>query len=466
VRIIQALGWYYPDSLGGTEVYVAGLCRRLRAAGHEVFVAVPDVVYDYERFYEHDGIPVYRYPIPNTPTRAECQGIVSVQGAERFHAWLARQHPDVVHIHTFVTGLSLAEVRAAKVTGARVIVTTHSSSLGYVCQRGTMMRWGERLCDGICRPNKCAACELHHRGLSKPLAWVVGGIPPRVGRILGALPGKLGTVLGMSDLIVRNQSMQCEMVILVDKFVLLTEWALEAVAANSAPRDKLALNRLGLSQVNIAKKANPTDRPTKSPITIGYLGRFDAIKGVYDLARAVAHLPRDVPIHIEFRGPVNSDAERRVEVELRAIVEDDLRVTFAPSVPEAAVLDVLAGYDVLCCPAVCLEGGPTVALEAYAVGTPVIGTRIGGLAEIIMDGVNGKLIDPGDWRALAELLQEMAYNPAGTIDHWRWALPAPRTMDQVAADYLAVYIAQESDDLNHTTGDSYTLHPDYTENTR
>jgi glycosyltransferase involved in cell wall biosynthesis len=86
-----------------------------------------------------------------------------------------------------------------------------------------------------------------------------------------------------------------------------------------------------------------------------------------------------------------------------------------------------------------LEGGPTVAIEAHAVGTPVIGTRIGAMPEIITDGVNGRLVPPGDWCALARVLQEVATNPAETIDRWRLSLPQARSMDQVTADYLSLY---------------------------
>src|SRR5439155_524965 len=136
MKIVQAVGWYFPESLGGTEVYVAGLCRRLLAAGQEVLVAAPDAAHDHERTYEHDGVPVYRYPIPSAATRGEAQGLVTVRGAERFHAWLASQRPDLVHVHSFVTGLGLAEIRAAKLAGARVIATTHAATLGWVCQRG------------------------------------------------------------------------------------------------------------------------------------------------------------------------------------------------------------------------------------------------------------------------------------------------------------------------------------------
>jgi glycosyltransferase involved in cell wall biosynthesis len=96
--------------------------------------------------------------------------------------------------------------------------------------------------------------------------------------------------------------------------------------------------------------------------------------------------------------------------------------------------------DVLCCPSLTLEGGPTVALEAMAVGTPVVATRIGALAEVIQDGVNGRLVAPGDWRALAQAFRDIVNEPA-TLDRWRAALPAVRTMDEVVGDYLELYRA-------------------------
>jgi glycosyltransferase involved in cell wall biosynthesis len=106
-----------------------------------------------------------------------------------------------------------------------------------------------------------------------------------------------------------------------------------------------------------------------------------------------------------------------------------------------AVADVLRGYDVLCCPAICFEGGPTVALEAQAVGTPVVGSRIGGLAEIVRDGVDGRLVPANDAHALAAALREAARDPEHTIDQWRANAPTPRTMAQVASDYLRLYEA-------------------------
>ena len=439
MKIVQAVGWYHPDSLGGTEVYVAGLCRRLRESGQEVLVAAPDPGGVAERRYEHDGVPVYRYPIPSAPTREECQGETPVRGAARFHRWLAQERPDVVHAHTFVTGLGLAELRAARFAGARVIVTTHSASLGWICQRGTMMRLGQRLCDGLCRSAKCAACALQHRGMPIPLAAALGAVPPVLARAARRLPGRLGTALSMVDVIEGNQARQAEMIHTVDRFVLLTAWALETAVANGAPRAKLALNRLGLSQSKIVPKPGPDEAPTSLPVRVGYLGRFEALKGVHDLARAARALPAALPIRVELRGPVATMAERRCVAELQALVRHDPRVTFAPAVSHEAAADIIAGYDVLCCPSLAVEGGPTVAIEAHAVGTPVIGTRAGGLAELVSDGINGRLVRPGSWRELAAVLTDVAAAPAVTIDRWRRALPPARTMDQIATDYLEMY---------------------------
>jgi glycosyltransferase involved in cell wall biosynthesis len=57
------------------------------------------------------------------------------------------------------------------------------------------------------------------------------------------------------------------------------------------------------------------------------------------------------------------------------------------------------------------EGLPRVIIEAMATGTPVIGSRVGGIPELIKDGVNGFLIPPGDEQALAEKLRWVLSNP-------------------------------------------------------
>jgi glycosyltransferase involved in cell wall biosynthesis len=113
-------------------------------------------------------------------------------------------------------------------------------------------------------------------------------------------------------------------------------------------------------------------------------------------------------------------------------------VSLEPAVHPRDVPSLLASFDVLLCPSRALEGGPTVALEAMAVGTPVIGSAIPALTEIVQAGVTGWLHAPGDWRALAARLAELAESPAA-IDACRERLPPSRTLDAVAKDYEALY---------------------------
>jgi glycosyltransferase involved in cell wall biosynthesis len=441
MKIVQGVGWYYPESWGGTEIYVAGLAHRLRAAGHDVAVAAPDAEHTYERRYNHDGIAVYRYPIPAQPTRLEAQGGTTVRGAEQFHRWLEELRPDVVHLHTFVTGLGLAEIDAARAVGARVIVTTHSASLGFICARGTMMRWGSEPCDGITCDTKCAACLLQQRGVPRTVAPLVAGMPRDMADLARHLPGRAGAAFALPAFIRDQQARQQRLLSSVDRFVLLTDWARRTVIANGALPATVAVNRLGVAHRPYQPKPGPDVRPTTAPVRLAYVGRFDPIKGVEDFVRALTSLPADLTFSAVLIGPVFTAADRQVVDTLRRMIGADPRVTIAPPVPHARMSQALAEVDVLCCPSIAAEGGPTVAIEAHAVGTPVIGTRIGGLSELVADGINGRLVAPADWRALAEAVRAIVIDPAGTVDCWRRALPPARTLDEVTRDYLAMYAA-------------------------
>jgi glycosyltransferase involved in cell wall biosynthesis len=426
MKIVQALGWYFPESVGGTETYVAALSNRLRALGHVVAVTAPEPAGTARR-YQHDGSAVFRYPIPAAPTRAECQGDAPVRGAEALHGFLLNEAPDVFHCHSFVTGLGLKEMEAAKSAGARVVVTFHTPGLGYLCQRGTMMRFGKELCDGLASPSKCAACDLEHRGVPRPLADGIAALPLSFSRAGASVPG-----LGIASLIERNLLRERRVFELADAVVVLTEWARRAVEANVGASKKLHLNRLGVA----CGKFNGANRRPKPPHPIlGYLGRPDPIKGIWVLAEAVARASRDLDFTLEVRGAFREEQRRR----FRHLSSSDPRVRFEPPVPPAEVPEILSKYDVLLCPSIALEGGPTVALEAHAVGTPVIGSRIGGLAEIVEDEVNGMLLPPGDAGSLARAMERVVKDGAGILDRWRDRLPKTRTMDEIARDYLRLF---------------------------
>jgi glycosyltransferase involved in cell wall biosynthesis len=439
MRVVHLLGWYPPESLGGTELYVDALARWLHRAGHDVLVAAPDGSGAPARTYEHGGIPVYRYPVPPRPTRDEAQGHVTVRGAERLHRWLGATKPDIVHFHGFVTGLGLREIRAAAETEARTVLTNHLPSLGFICRRGTLMRWGVEPCDGVAEAAKCAACTLQQRGVPRRIAAGMATVPDGMGRAIGRLPGKVGTALGLPTSIETDLARQRELLDWLDAFVVLNQQAVEIVRANGLPMTKVFVNRLGVSLPGLIRKPGPETHPTRLPVTVGFIGRVHAIKGIDVLIQAIRRLGEAVPIRLEVRGPVAGAEEASYLRRLKGLAAGDSRINIGPVLKPEEVGPALARLDVLCCPSISFENGPTVALDACAVGTPVIGSRIGALPEIVDDGVNGRLFAPGDAIALASILAGLARDPSDTIDRWRRALPAVRTMEDVARDYLNLY---------------------------
>ena len=70
MRIIESAGFYYPESSGGTEAYVSSLARLLESEGMECIVAAPSSSGEAFR-YVHDGIEVFRYPVPKRWLRRE-----------------------------------------------------------------------------------------------------------------------------------------------------------------------------------------------------------------------------------------------------------------------------------------------------------------------------------------------------------------------------------------------------------
>ncbi len=439
MKILHLAGWYYPESIGGTEVYVRSLASRQREHGHAVTIAAPLVGLSGPRRDVQHGVDIFRYSIPDRATRDEAQGRTSVRGVAALSGFLAELKPDVAHFHSITTGLGLNEMVAAKNAGAKVVVTSHLPSTGYLCQRGTMMRWGKTLCDGHAKPVKCAACALEQRGLDRMSAWSLAWLGSVSGSAQWAGSGRAGSAFQMTELIRFRLEQQRLLFTVADKVVVLNEWSRRVALENGAPEGRLVLNRLGYSSAGeFRRKPPPEIAPTRVPIRIGYLGRLAESKGVTVMMSAIARLASDVRAEFEIRGIANDAEGIALSKRFADLAKSRANVRLEPAVPHDGVMELLASFDVLCVPSTSFENGPTVVIEAHAAGTPVIGTGIGAMLELIDSGVNGLLVPPGDAVALAQAFHRIARNP-GVIDDWRNNLPQPRTMAEVTDEYEALY---------------------------
>jgi glycosyltransferase involved in cell wall biosynthesis len=137
-----------------------------------------------------------------------------------------------------------------------------------------------------------------------------------------------------------------------------------------------------------------------------FIGRLDAVKGVPVLLEAFAVLRASVP---GARLTLVGDGPDRAGLEAVAAGLGDA-VRFTGYLTQEAVAAELAVHDVLVLPSFA-EGVPVVLMEAMASRLPVIATRVGGVAELVEDGVSGFLVPPGDPESLAERLGRLLTDP-------------------------------------------------------
>ena len=147
------------------------------------------------------------------------------------------------------------------------------------------------------------------------------------------------------------------------------------------------------------------------PRAILYVGVLTPLKGIHHLINAFALIAEDFPgAQLVILG---KDENRLYAANLREQVKKrglNNRVQFIGPQPQSELAIWMAQASVLVLPSMS-EGLGRVIIEAMATGTPVIGSRVGGIPELVRDGVRGFLVSPGDEKALAEKLRWILSNP-------------------------------------------------------
>jgi glycosyltransferase involved in cell wall biosynthesis len=138
---------------------------------------------------------------------------------------------------------------------------------------------------------------------------------------------------------------------------------------------------------------------------ISSIGRLTALKGHRFLLAALRELCGN---HPEVKCLLVGDGDERGTLEqLARDLHVSKHVVFCGALEDVTPIIGVSEFTVL--PSLS-EGLPLVALESLLLGVPVVASKVGGIPELVVDGVNGRLVSPGDVQGLATSIQWMLKN--------------------------------------------------------
>jgi glycosyltransferase involved in cell wall biosynthesis len=230
---------------------------------------------------------------------------------------------------------------------------------------------------------------------------------------------------------------------LAHRIVTSGEAVASIVAAAGVPRHRIVAIGPGIDtrrfHPRVSGQAVRAELALAGP-TVGLVANIRGSKGhrfFLDAAREVLRVRPDARFLIVGDGVGFDDVRRRVR-ELG--LEDRVVMTgFRRDVP-----DVMAALDVLVLPSVKSEAMSQVIPQALAVGTPVVGTSVGGTPELVRDGETGRLVPPADAAALARGILDLLGDPArarAMARRGQAEVLAGHSMDAAMTRTLAVYEA-------------------------
>lgn len=405
LHILHVVHVYPPEGNTGAENYTATLARLHAAAGHQVVVwtrghdpALPPG--DPGAFDEH-GIRVYRDALG--PQGREAWRRSDATSRRRFGRLLESFRPDVVHFqHLQYHDASLpADARDG---GAATVMTLHDGWLA--CPAVKRVDFTGRRCEREAGA-VCLGCFWGGRKSQV--------VSPRIVRAAGAwiAPDELRSW--------KEQSQQ--IVDAVDLVVSPSRFLRDDLAARGVRFDRSEI--VGFGPLRPAGTVS-APRPD-GPLRIGVIGGH-ADKGIGVAYAALEQVrARGVTLH-HFGGDPAAMGLR---------VPDGVEVGGRYRLAE---LDrVFGAFDVLTVPSVWAENYPMVIPEAFARGRPVVASAIGGIPEMVRDGIDALLVPPGDPVALAAAWLRLV----AADDRMRFiaSVRPPRYADDHAQEMEALYRA-------------------------
>ncbi len=291
-------------------------------------------------------------------------GVYSVGAGREMRRLIEKDRPDVVHVHSVYPMFSPSILVACRRKNVPVVMTVHSHNL-------TCPTWYH-----LYKGRVCEDC--------------VGGHEYRC-----VIKNCRNNILESSAYALRSA--------VARRFRLFHDNV--SVLIVMTPFAKAKLLRAGFREDQIAMVPNPASvrEAAADPAAgeyVAFAGRISTEKGIDTLLAAAAQMP-DVPFKVAGDGPalleLQGKAPRNVE--------------FVGRLGPKELGEFYCRSRMLVVPSVCFEQFPMVVLEAMGRALPVIGSRIGGLPEIIEEDRTGNLFEPGNPEDLVGKVRRLWENP-------------------------------------------------------
>ncbi|AIS32114.1 MULTISPECIES: glycosyltransferase family 4 protein [Methanobacterium] len=361
MKICLISNLYPPNVLGGAEVSVKKVSEELVKKGHEVIVITTP-------FSENDveiinGVKIYQvkplnlYEIYHHPNQSmllkPLWHIIDLWNPydERIiKNILKTENPDIVHIHNF-KGLSLSSFAPAKSLKIPLVFTAHDYSL--VCMRANLLNSSGEICK-----NPSALCKIYNQ-IQKHLA--------------------------------KNK---------VDLLISPSQFVINKLKSNGLFKD-VKSKKIPLG---IELKDNEKFEKDYSQTNILYVGNLGEHKGVHILLKAFRKI-ENMNIRLDIVG------KGLCSEKLKSMSENDNRIKFHDFLEGKELIKMYQQANLTVVPSIWYDNSPMVIYESFSCRTPVIGSKIGGIPELIEDGFNGYLFEAGNVNELQKLLENLIDSP-------------------------------------------------------
>lgn len=445
MRILQVAHQLPPRFTAGTEVYTLRLAKALSRLGHEVHLVSADDSGATRpgRLREGtiDGLPHTFVGVDRIASTAE-ETLFPPATRGALKPLVAAFSPDVIHVqHLRHLGLHVFDGAPS----VRRVMTLHDHWLA--CARdGQLLDAAGQPCPGA-TPERCRSClEGFRFGLGRGEAAVARmlsrlGIRPGAPAARALRSGALALRRirpsggGASyDLEARRRAV-LDLAAVTDRFVAPSRHVADALTAFGLPSAKMVVIPHGVD-------ADPDFRPVHAaegaPLRIGYMGTVAPPKGLHVLVEAFSRLPLGIAT-LRVHGRTDLRPEYVASVVGRGLpAAITIEGAFRPEEGPRRLADI----DVLVVPSIWPENHPLTIAEALAHRVPVVASALGGIPEMVKDGVNGRLVPPGNPEALAEVLRGLAGDRA-ELARLRAGITPPESFLSHAASVVVAYDTRE-----------------------